>query len=66
MTKAQAEKRARDAAALFKLIDNIWDSLDKIPSFTGKARFMDRVLRVRTYAHNLSFDLEQDAREYQP
>jgi hypothetical protein len=53
MTKAQLEKRARDAASLFRLIDNIWNSLDKVPSFTGKARFMDRVLNVRTHAHNL-------------
>lgn len=60
MTKNQLKKRGQEAAALFKLIDNIWNSLDKIPSFTGKARFMDKVLKARTHAHNLRYGLEED------
>lgn len=63
MNKATIKKRAQQASALFKLIDHIWDSLDKIPSFTGKARFMDKILNARTQAHNLRWDLDRDKSE---
>jgi len=63
MQKSRIKGRARQAAALFKVIDRIWDSLDKVPSFTGKARFMDKVLNARTHAHNLQWDLARDASE---
>lgn len=61
MNKTIGKRRAQQATALFKVIDRIWDSLDKIPSFTGKARFMDKVLNARTHAHNLRWDLDRDA-----
>jgi hypothetical protein len=60
MRKKHLTERARDAAALFRVIDGIWESLDKVPSFTGKARFMDKVLNARTRAHNLRYGLELD------
>jgi hypothetical protein len=61
MKRAQIAKRAQEANALFKLIDRIWDSLEKVPSFTGKARFMDKILNARMHAHNLREGLDRDA-----
>jgi hypothetical protein len=61
MNNPTAKKREQQAAALLKAVNNIWDSLDKVPSFTGKARFMDKVNRAKTHAHNLHWDLERDA-----
>jgi len=61
LSKTHAKRRAAQAAAVLKGIDRIWNHLPKVPSFTGKARFMDMILRVQTRAHNLSWDLERDA-----
>jgi hypothetical protein len=61
MSKKRVKELAKDARALFRLIDNIWNSVDKIPSFTGKARFMDKILDARTHAHNLRWNLDYHA-----
>jgi hypothetical protein len=61
MTKKRLHELAADSRALFKLTDNLWNALDKIPSFTGKARFMDKVLKIRTHAHNLRWNLNAEA-----
>jgi len=37
--------------------------LDKIPSFKGKARFMDKIFAAHTRAYNLAWDLRYDAEE---
>jgi hypothetical protein len=63
MKNNRINKRAKQARALFRLIDGIWNSFDKVPSFTGKARFMDKVLKARTHAHNLRWDLDRDLSE---
>jgi hypothetical protein len=55
------KRRKQQAAHLLRSVNGVWDSLDKIPSFTGKARFMDQVKRAQTHAHNLHWDLERDA-----
>jgi hypothetical protein len=61
MTNTRLKELATDARTLFKLIDNLWDAMDKIPSFAGKARFMDKVLKIRTHAHNLRWNLNSEA-----
>ena len=61
MTNKRAKELATDARALYRLTDNLWNALDKIPSFSGKARFMDKVLKVRTHAHNLRWNLNCEA-----
>lgn len=60
MKKSTLKRRSDAANKLYQKIDAIWESLEKIPSFTGKARFMDRVLRARMHAHNLNFNLKAD------
>jgi hypothetical protein len=57
------ERRAKDAAALLKSIERIWAKLPKVPSFNGKARFMDTVLSAQKRAHNLAWDLARDVDE---
>lgn len=53
-------KAAKD---LLNRLDTIWANLAQIPSYTGKARFMDKVLAAKTLAHNLAWNLERDAEE---
>ncbi len=60
MDKETLKRRVQRAAALLKEIDLVWNSLNEVPSFSGKARFMDKVKRAQTYAHNLHWDLERD------
>jgi hypothetical protein len=61
MNKATLKRRQQQAAALLKAINRIWDSLDKIPSFNGKAPFMDKVKRAQILAQNLHWNLDHDA-----
>ena len=45
-------------------MDGLFKSLDGIPSYTGKARFMDKVIKAkRWHADVLAFDLKLDASE---
>jgi len=60
MNKATLKRRQQQAAALLKAINRIWNSLDKIPSFTGKARFIDKVIRTRVLTLNLYQNLDHD------
>lgn len=59
------ERRAAQAQALLKSVDRLWARLPNIPSFTGKARFMDAVRRTQTLAHNLAWDLARDVEQNQ-
>lgn len=67
MASKRAEKmsapaqRAADARALIAVLDRIWGKLKDVPSFTGKAPFMDEITDAKTKAHNLAFDLACDA-----
>lgn len=54
------ERRAKAAARLSKLLEGITNSLEKIPSYTGKARFMDKVIKVRRNAELLAINLKGD------
>jgi hypothetical protein len=60
MEKSIAKLRTQQAAHLLKALNSVWDSLDKIPSFAGKARFMDKVRRAQVRAHNLHWNLDRD------
>lgn len=55
------ERRAKAAQAVFEAVDAVWRHMDEVPSFTGKAPFMDRVVKARTRAHSLLVNLEMDA-----
>jgi hypothetical protein len=61
--KPIAERRAATAAKLEKLANGLIESLEKIPSYTGKARFMDKVISLQHTAHSLAWDLKRDAEE---
>jgi hypothetical protein len=62
-SKQRAVRRAKEAAAIAKLVDGIFKDLSKIPSYTGKARFMDKVIKVlhrtNTFASNLNLDSKE-------
>jgi hypothetical protein len=62
--KAKIGRRAREAAAVAKLADGLFKALEKIPSYTGKARFMDRVIKVKKrselLAENLAYDVKHE------
>jgi hypothetical protein len=58
--KARAKRRAAAARNLEKRLNTIWSNLAKIPSYTGKAPFMDKVKAAHTRAHNLAWELERD------
>jgi len=61
--KPRVQRRAASAARLEKLTKGVVDSLAEIPSYTGKARFMDKVIKVQHIAHNLAWDLKRDEEE---
>lgn len=57
------QRRADTAEKLEKRLDRLWKATDKIPSFKGKAPFMDKVLAARNEAHSLAWDLRLDVNE---
>lgn len=61
--KPRLERRADTAEKLEKLANGLIQSLDKIPSYSGKARFMDKVISLQHTAHSLAWDLRRDAEE---
>lgn len=60
---SRAAQRAKEAARIKNLVGNLIPALDKIPSYPGKAGFMDRVFKIHTLAHNLAWNLNADAAE---
>ena len=62
-TKTRLERRVESAARLDKLTKGLFESLNSIPSYTGKARFMDKVIKVKGLAHSLAWDLKRDEEE---
>lgn len=63
MDRDTAQRRKKQAAELLRSVKSIINSLQKIPSYNGKARFMDKVFQAEKYAHNLHWDLARDAEE---
>jgi hypothetical protein len=63
MDRPTVKRRKQQAARLLNSVNAVWNSLEKIPSFTGKARFMDQVKRAQTRAHNLHWNLEHDEKK---
>lgn len=62
-TKTRLERRADAAEKLEKRLERLFASTDKIPSFKGKAPFMDRINAAKGEAHNLAWELRRDAEE---
>ena len=61
--KAREERRADAAEKLEKRLDRLFASTEKIPSFNGKAAFMDKIIAAKGEAHNLAWELRRDAAE---
>ena len=61
--KTRFERRADSAVRLERLTMGLFESLNSIPSYTGKARLMDKVIKVKGLAHNLAWDLKRDEEE---
>ena len=60
MDKETLERRYKEAKIISKHIEGVWDRLNKVPSFNGKADFMDRINRARIEAIVLRDNLNQD------
>ena len=60
MDKWTLKRRCKEAEIISKHLKGIQDRLNDIPSFRGKAAFIDNVIRVSMEAHNLSRDLKWD------
>jgi hypothetical protein len=57
---SKANERAKEVERLVKSVEQIWKGLDKVPSYTGKARFMDLVLKAKKRAQHLAWNLAGD------
>ncbi len=60
MSKERLKDRATRAAAVERKLTSILNGLDKIPSYTGKARFMDKVISAKRIIGSLAWDLKRD------
>jgi hypothetical protein len=60
MDKWTLKGRCKEAEVISKHLKGVQDRLNDIPSFRGKAAFIDRINRVSMEAHNLSWDLKRD------
>jgi hypothetical protein len=60
MTDELLKKRLKDATSLEKKLSAIHGSLNKVPPFAGKARFMDMVNDANLKAHVMRKNLELD------
>jgi len=45
---------------LKKTIDSIWQSMDDIPSYTGKSKLMDKVRDAMFFSQSLHVNLQDD------
>lgn len=63
MGKPRSKRRADAAIKLERLANGLVKSLERIPSYAGKARFMDKVFKIQREAHSLAFDLRLDEEE---
>ncbi|BCU78143.1 hypothetical protein [Luteolibacter sp. LG18] len=61
--KSRAAQRAAAAKKLEQLVKNLIPALEKIPSYRGKAAFMDRVHKIEKHAYSLAWALDYDAAE---
>ncbi|MDR1191952.1 MAG: hypothetical protein LBK60_09890 [Verrucomicrobiales bacterium] len=60
MDKKFLKCRVREAAYINKKIETALKNLDKIPSYTGKARFMDIIIDAHNHSHALAENLKMD------
>ena len=58
LTSGIKESQTQRARALHRKLDSIRRDLAKIPSYNGKAAFMDKVIRAQEQAHDLTFSLK--------
>jgi hypothetical protein len=61
--RARGTRRAKKAAQIEKLAGSLYSAAFKLPEFSGKARLIDRIGRLKTRTHNLAFDLIHDAKD---
>lgn len=61
--KSRANRRATSAQRLERLANGLSESLEQIPSYKGKDRLIKKVVKVKTLAHDLAWDLKRDAEE---
>ena len=61
--KPRPIRRAELAEDVERPFQSIIRDLNKIPSFKGKARFVDKVLAAHIRSHNLAWDLRYDSEE---
>lgn len=62
-SKKRLERRSKLACEIDTALQRIYKTAFGLPSFTGKAAFIDRMKLIQTKAHNLAFDLKADAAE---
>ncbi|MDR0532718.1 MAG: hypothetical protein LBH01_02065 [Verrucomicrobiales bacterium] len=61
MDKKLLKCRAKDAAYIEQRLQTAFKNLDKIPSYTGKARFMDIICDALNRSHVLAITLKEDS-----
>lgn len=57
---ARLKRRLSAAEKVNKQVQAAMKALQKVPSFKGKAGYMDRILRLHAHTHNLAWELERD------
>jgi hypothetical protein len=63
--KSNLEKRLTQGRKLARQAEDVVEMLHQIPSFRGKAKFMDKIMRVRDNANLLVVELMVDLSEEQ-
>ncbi len=61
--KARRARRAKTATQIHKAVELLWKRSFKLPSFTGKARFIDSIKRIETKAFVLADNLKHEVNE---
>jgi len=59
-SKQRRARRAKEAAKVNESLDRLYRRAFKLPSFTGKARFIDSIKAIQTKAFNLAFNLKTE------
>lgn len=57
------QRRTKAAEKIKKALEQLYERSFKLPSFTGKAKFIDSIKRIQTDAHVLADNLRFDQSE---
>lgn len=63
MSRDRLARRALAAVRLEKKLETLLRGLESIPSYKGKAYFVDQVIAAQRQAHSLAWDLARDREE---